>query len=287
MKCAVIGLGAMGLPMARRLVEAGHQVTGYDVAAERRALLAKLGGEPADTAADAAEGAALALVMVLSAAQARDVVPAIAGRMATGGVVVLGSTVSPEDARAIAALAPHLGFVDAPVSGGVAGAEGGKLAIMASGSADAMERARPALEPLGRVFDCGREVGKGSLVKAVNQLLCAVHIAAAAEAFAFARSSGIDPALLMDVMSAGAANSSMFQTRVPRMRDNDFTTKSAVELFTKDLAIVLEATRQAGTPAFLAQTALQVFQMAMRRGLGKSDDSSLVQVYEQPKEPLR
>ena len=287
MKCAVIGLGAMGLPMARRLVEAGHQVTGYDVAAERRALLAKLGGEPADTAADAAEGAPLALVMVLSAAQARDVVPAIAGRMATGGVVVLGSTVSPEDARAIAALAPHLGFVDAPVSGGVAGAEGGKLAIMASGSADAMERARPALEPLGRVFDCGREVGKGSLVKAVNQLLCAVHIAAAAEAFAFARSSGIDPALLMDVISAGAANSSMFQTRVPRMRDNDFTTKSAVELFTKDLAIVLEATRQAGTPAFLAQTALQVFQTAMRRGLGKSDDSSLVQVYEQPKEPLR
>lgn len=287
MKCAVIGLGAMGLPMARRLVEAGHEVAGTDVREARRALLASVGGKAAGTVQAAGTDAELALVMVLSAAQAREVVADLAGCMAPGGVVVLGATVSPEDARAIAALAPGLGFVDTPVSGGVAGAEGGKLAIMASGSAEAMAKVRPALEHLGRVFDCGREVGKGSLVKAVNQLLCGVHIVAAAEAFAFARSAGIDPALLIDVISAGAANSSMFQTRVPRMRDNDFTTKSAVELFTKDLAIVLEATRQAGTPAFLAATALQVFETAMRRGLGKADDSSVVQVYEQPDVKLK
>ena len=187
MKCAVIGLGAMGLPMARRLVEAGHEVAGFDVAASRRARLAEVGGKPHETVAAAADGAELSLVMVVNAAQAREVVPTLGGRMAPGGVIVLGSTVAPEDARALAALAPRLGFVDAPVSGGVAGAESGKLAIMASGSEAAMARARPALDRLGRVFDCGREVGKGSLVKAVNQLLCGVHIAAAAEAFAFAR----------------------------------------------------------------------------------------------------
>lgn len=282
MKCAVIGLGVMGLPMARRLVEAGHQVCGYDIAEARRNLLSGVGGKPVETVSAAAEGAEMALVMVVSAAQAREVVAELGNCMTPGSVIVLGSTVSPEDARAISALVPRLGFVDAPVSGGVAGAESGKLAIMASGSAEAMTRARLVLGALGRVFDCGREVGKGTLVKAVNQLLCGVHVVATAEAFAFARSSGIDPALLMDVISAGAAQSSMFQTRVPRMRDNDFTPKSAVELFVKDLSIVLEATRQAGMPAFLAATALQVFQTAVRRGLAKSDDSSLVQVYEQP-----
>ncbi len=167
------------------------------------------------------------------------------------------------------------------MSGGVAGAEGGRLAIMASGSNQALAKATPVLQHLGRIYYVGSEVGQGSLVKAVNQLLCGVHIVAAAEAFAFARSAGVDPDMLMEVIGAGAAQSSMFTTRAPRMRDNDFTTKSAMKLFTKDLAIVLNAARDAGVPAFLAATALQVFQAAVVRGLAEADDSAVVQVYEQ------
>ncbi|MET4491199.1 NAD(P)-dependent oxidoreductase [Bradyrhizobium sp. LA7.1] len=281
MKCTIIGLGAMGLPMAKRLLQAGVAVTGFDVTDRRCAALVDAGGRATDSVVAAADGADIVIVMVINAVQAHAVVASLAGALATEALVVLGATVSPHDARALAKLVPGHLFLDAPVSGGVAGAESGRLAIMASGSDEALAKATPVLHHLGRIYRVGSEVGQGSLVKAVNQLLCGVHIIAAAEAFAFARSAGVDPNILMEVIGAGAAQSSMFTTRAPRMRDNDFTAKSAIQLFTKDLAIVLDATRDAGVPAFLTATALQVFQAAVVRGLAEADDSAVVQVYEQ------
>jgi L-threonate 2-dehydrogenase len=196
----------------------------------------------------------------------------------------LCSTVAPAYARQTAARLSAMGLemLDAPVSGGVARAAEGKLSIMASGSPAAFARSEPVLDALAeRVYRLGDECGQGSTVKMVNQLLAGVHIAAAAEAMALGVKAGVDPQQLYEVISNSAGSSWMFQNRVPHMLAGDYTPLSAVEIFVKDLGIVLETGKAQRFPLPLAATAHQLFLMAAAAGYGRLDDSAVVKVFEQ------
>lgn len=283
----VIGLGAMGLGMARSLLRAGLAVRGCDLRSEARDALAAAGGAPADSPAVAAQGAEIVVVTVVNAAQAEAVLLGPQGAlaaMAPDGVVVLSSTVPAADARALAEKVAAQGrlFLDAPMSGGTIAAEEGRLTFMASGVPAAFAKAEPALSAMaGKVYRLGDEPGIGSTVKSVNQLLAGVHIAVAAEAMAFGVRAGADPRTLYEVISNSAGNSWMFGNRVPHMLDGDYTPRSAVEIFVKDLGLVLDAGRSLRFPLPLASAAHQLFLMAAAAGLGQQDDAAVVKVFEQ------
>jgi L-threonate 2-dehydrogenase len=197
--------------------------------------------------------------------------------------VILSSTVPAAAARALGqkvAEAGHL-LLDAPVSGGTVGAESGSLTFMASGAPEAFAKAEAALAAMaGKVYRLGDEPGIGSTVKAVNQLLAGVHLATAAEAMAFGTRAGADPRTLYEVISHSAGNSWMFGNRVPHMLDGDYTPHSAVDIFVKDLGLVLDAGRELRFPLPLAAAAHQLFLMAAAAGLGREDDAAVVKVFE-------
>lgn len=283
-RLAFVGLGAMGLPMAGHLVAAGFSVRGYDVRAESRAALAAAGGELAGTLAQAADGADALVLMVVNAAQAEDVLfgQGALDALAPDGIVVLMATCPPGAVEAIAARVSATGrrFVDAPVSGGVVGAKAAKLTIMAAAPAATLAEIRPLLDALGdRIFHVGERPGQGATVKAVNQLLCGVHIAAAAEAMALAGRVGVDLAVVLEILSGSSASSWMLRDRGPRMLEGEPEVTSAVDIFVKDLGIVLEAGRSAGAALPLAALAHQLFVSTSGRGDGAADDSQVVRAY--------
>lgn len=281
---AFVGLGSMGMPMARHLVAAGFAVRGYDVRPESRAALVAAGGAPAEELAAAAVGADAIILMVVNAAQAEDVLFAQGAleRLAPKAHVILMATCPPEAVKAIAArvLAAGRRFVDAPVSGGVVGAEAAKLSIMAAAPAETLEAVRPVLAALGdRIFHVGTAPGQGATVKAVNQLLCGVHIAAAAEALALAGQVGVDLNVVLEILSGSSASSWMLRDRGPRMLEEAPRVTSAVDIFVKDLGIVLEAGRDTGAALPLAALAHQLFLSTSGRGDGAADDSQIVRTY--------
>lgn len=282
-----IGLGSMGLRMANNLLRAGYIVNGYDINPESVEAFARAGGRAAASAAEAVQDVDALLLVVVNATQVEEVLYGTGqavSHLRPGSVAVIHSTVEPDYVRGLAPrlYADGLELVDAPISGGVTGAEGGTLAIMASGHPQAFERVRPLFEVMGKnVFMMGEECGLGATMKVVNQLLCGVHIAAAAEAIALGAQAGIDSQKVFDVISTSAANSWMFQDRVPRMISGDYTTTSAVDIFVKDLGIVLDTGRANRFPLPLAAAAHQLFIMASAAGHGLDHDSAVVKVYEQ------
>jgi 3-hydroxyisobutyrate dehydrogenase len=289
MKIGFIGLGAMGAPMAAHLVRAGHAVRGFDMRSSALDALVAEGGVAATSAANAAHDAELFWLMVVSADQAEAVLfgdgthPAAADALAKGAIVVAGCTQAPARAAALAAKLAVRGLtmLDAPVSGGVKGAAAASLTIMVSGDAAALAQARPALEAVsGRIFDCGREAGQGSTAKMINQLLCGVHIAAAAEAMQLAERAGVSTATMHEIISVSAGNSWMWGDRGPRMMMADPPVTSAVDIFVKDLGIVLDEGRRlkAGLP--LSAAAMQMFLAASGLGLGAADDSQVIRAYQ-------
>ncbi|MBZ0298560.1 MAG: NAD-binding protein [Anaerolineae bacterium] len=282
-----IGLGAMGLAMAKVLVRQGFDVRGYDLNPQSLRAFGEAGGRVAESAQAAAQGADVLYLMVVNAAQVQDVLFG-AGSAVTdlpqGAVVIVGSTIMPADARAISTRLHALGYdmIDAPVSGGVVRATDGTLTIMASGSTAAFEKAAQVLDAVSaNLFNLGQEVGQGSTVKVINQLLCGVHIAAAAEAIGLGVRAGVDSATLYEVIRKSAGNSWMFENRVPHMLENDYSPLSAVDIFVKDLGIVLDTGHENRFPLPLAAAAHQVFMMASAAGLGREDDAAVVKIYEQ------
>jgi L-threonate 2-dehydrogenase len=283
-RIAFVGLGAMGLPMATNLLAAGFAVRGYDLRPESRAAFAAAGGAAAETPADAAAGADALLLMVVNAAQAEDVLFAqgAVDALAPDGTVVLMATCPPRTVEHLAARVAAAGrrFVDAPVSGGVVGAQAGSLTIMAAASADTLAALRPVLDALGdRIFHVGERPGQGATVKAVNQLLCGVHIAAAAEALALAGRVGVDLDVVLEILSGSSAASWMLRDRGPRMLEDAPRVTSAVDIFVKDLGIVLEAGRGTGAALPLAALAHQLFVSTSGRGDGAADDSQVIRAY--------
>jgi L-threonate 2-dehydrogenase len=285
-RIGVIGLGSMGMGMARRLVAAGFRVAGYDFRAAASTALAAAGGVQAGSPAEAAHDADILVVMVVNAAQVDAVLfgeNGAVGALPRGAVVMLSATVPPSFAVATAARLAGSGhlMLDAPVSGGAAGAAKGTLTVMGSGPAAAFTKAEAALAAVaGKVYRLGETAGIGSTVKTVNQLLAGIHIAAAAEAMALGVRAGADAKALYEVISNSAGASWMFGNRVPHMLAGDYTPLSAVDIFVKDLGLVLDTGRELRFPLPLAGAAHQLFLMAAAAGLGREDDAAVVKVYE-------
>src|SRR5918993_5024399 len=280
-----VGLGAMGLPMAQRLARRDYAVRGFDLKRPAMDALAEAGGEAAASAKEAVRGADALILMVVSAAQARSVLAegGALTALAPDAVVILMATCAPADAAALArdVIATGRRFVDAPVSGGVKGATGGTLTIMAAAAKPVFEATKPLLQVLGdKLFHVGEEPGQGAMVKTVNQLLAGVHIAAAAEAFSLAARAGLDPAVLLDILSGSAASSWMLKDRGPRMLDEHAPVASAVDIFVKDLGLVLDAGRSSKAALPLAAAAHQMFLAASGLGHGAADDSQVLRAYE-------
>lgn len=286
MKVGVIGLGTMGMGVARNLLAKGHEVTGCDVRESARAELASAGATTVATAAELAADTEMVIVLVVSAAQEEDVLFGPHGcvpRLPRGAVVMCSSTVAPAFARAMQERLSAAGLLmlDAPVSGGRVGAEGGTMTVMGSGAPEAFARAQPVLDAIaGKVFRLGDEAGIGSTVKMVNQLLAGVHVAAAAEALALGIRAGADPRTLYDVISVSAGNSWMWQNRVPHILDADDQPQSSANIFVKDLGIVLDQARALTFPLPLAACAHQQFLATAAAGFGGKDDSSVIRVFE-------
>ena len=279
-----VGLGAMGAPMARNLVARGFAVRGYDMQPAALEALAAAGGTAATSAADAARGADALVLMVVNAAQAEQVLftDGALDALAPEGVAILMATCPPSQVETLAArvLATGRRFLDAPVSGGVDGAKAESLTIMAAGPAETFRAAEPVLNAMGgKIFHVGERPGQGAVVKTVNQLLCGVHIAVVAEAFALAGKVGVDLNILLDIMSGSAASSWMLKDRGPRMLRDDPEVTSAVDIFVKDLGIVLDAGRDTKVALPLAAVAHQMFLATSGSGAGAADDSQVIRTY--------
>lgn len=280
-----IGLGAMGAPMAANLLSAGHSVRGYDLNPEALRVLGEKGGIAATSTADAASGADVLILMVVNAEQAATVLfeQGALAAMAPNGIVALMATCPPGVVEGLAAQVLEAGkrFVDAPVSGGVAGAIAGSLTIMAAAPKATLDAVDPVFKAVGqRIFHVGEQPGQGATVKAVNQLLCGAHIALTAEAFSLAAKVGVDRHILLDILSGSSASSWMLKDRGPRMLEAEPEVTSAVDIFVKDLGIVMEAGREKKVALPLAAVAHQLFLATSGRGDGRADDSQVIRTYD-------
>lgn len=284
---AVIGLGSMGLGMALSLLREGITVVGCDVVAASVAKLVEAGGKAAANPAEAARGADVVISVVVNAAQTEGVLfgeHGAAESMAPGAVFVSAATMDPEIARRLATRLEATGrlYLDAPISGGAVKAAAGELTILASGSAAAFAKARPALDAMaGKLYELGDSAGTGAAFKMINQLLAGVHIAAACEAITLAARQGLDLRKVYEVITASAGNSWMFENRVPHILDGDYSPKSAIDIFVKDLGIIQDMARGAKYPVPVAASALQMFLAASGSGLGREDDSAVAKIYAQ------
>ena len=287
MKVGVIGLGTMGMGAALNLLRKGHSVTGCEPREAGRAEFVAAGGAAVAAPAELPGDLDAVVVFVVNAAQTSDVLFGAHGCLAhldQGAVILCCATIAPEAARGLDKRISEAGFLmlDSPVSGGKAGAHAGTMTVMGSGSAAAFDKAGPVLEAIStKVWRLGEAVGVGSTVKMVNQLLAGVHIATAAEALALGIRAGADPRTLYEVISESAGSSWMWQNRVPHILAGDDTPLSAVNIFVKDLGIVLDQARALTFPLPMAAAAHQLFLAAAANGQGAKDDSFVIRVWEQ------
>jgi len=280
MNVAFIGLGAIGLPMAVQIQQAGHAVIGVELSETGRTAAQE---QDIVATADwrAAIDADLVVVMVATPAQLEALVTQFT-EVRSGQHWVIMSTVGPAAVREQGArlLQKGVQVVDAPVTGGVARAKTGSLLIFASGSASALERVAPVLQAMGNVKTTGENVGDGQAIKVVNQHLCSVHLVAAAEALSLARSLGLDPAQVLELVQHGAGGSWMLSDRGPRMLEGtDTQVTSMVDIFVKDSGLVALAAQGCNAQVPLLDIAHQRFTQAAESGLGKRDDSRVIETW--------
>ena len=286
MKVGVIGLGTMGMGAALNLLRKGHTVTGCEIREASRAEFAAAGGAAVASPGELPADLEAVVVFVINATQTEQVLFGAQGcfaHLAKGAVILCCATIAPEAARALGQkieAAGHL-MLDSPVSGGKVGAHAGTMTVMASGSDAAFAKAGPVLDAIStKVWRLGDQIGVGSTVKMVNQLLAGVHIATAAEALALGIRAGADAKTLFEVISASAGSSWMWQNRVPHILEGDDTPLSAVNIFVKDLGIVLDQARALTFPLPLAATAHQLFLAAAANGQGAKDDAFVIRVWQ-------
>ena len=271
--------------MAKNILAAGIPLAVFDSSASARRTFEKTIAEISENITTAAAKADVLVVMVVNAAQVRNVLFGEGGAVSAlpvGAIVVVCSTISPAEMRALADDFRQCDaeLIDAPVSGGKAGAETGALTVMASGPEDAMQKAHPVLSAISKkIYRLGDSPGIGSAYKVVHQLAAGVHLAAAAELLALGEKAGCDPNVLFDIVSSSAGQSWMFEDRAPRMIAGDFHPRSTADIFIKDLGLVLEEGKNLSIPLPLAAAAHQMFLAAAGMGCGAKDDSSVVRVY--------
>ena len=278
-KVAFLGLGVMGFPMAGHLKAKGYDVTVYNrTAAKAQEWVKRHGGQSAATPGEAARGADFVAMCVGNDRDLAEVSAAALAGMRQGAILIDHTTASADAARRIFAEAKALGihFIDAPVSGGQAGAENGKLTVMCGGEADAFERAKPVMDSYAKAVTLLGVAGAGQLTKMVNQICIAGLVQALSEGIAFAEKAGLDPALVIDVISKGAAQSWQMENRGKTMVERKFDFGFAVDWMRKDLGICLEEAKRNG--ASLPVTALvdQFYGDVQKAGGKRWDTSSLI-----------
>lgn len=282
----VVGLGSMGMGAAQSCIRAGLQTWGVDLNPQALETLRQAGARDAHTsAASFAQELDAVLLLVVNAAQVKGILfgeNGLAAQLKPGTVVMVSSTISAQDAQFIEQqLAQYqLVMLDAPVSGGAAKAATGDMTVMASGSDEAFARLQPVLDAVAaKVYRVGSEIGLGSTVKIVHQLLAGVHIAVGAEAMALAARAGIPLETMYDVVTNAAGNSWMFENRMRHVVDGDYSPKSAVDIFVKDLNLVADTAKSLHFPLPLASTALNMFTEASNAGYGREDDSAVIKIF--------
>ena len=288
----LIGLGAMGSGMAASLRRAGHTVHVFDVRREVAQAFAKEGGVAHDSLASLGAACDVIVSVVVNAAQTESLLfgdgtaagntAGCAASMKPGSVFVMCSTVDPNWSVAVETRLEAMGlqYVDAPISGGAAKAASGQMTMMTAGKPAPYAMAEPFLKAMAaKVYKLGDSAGAGSKVKIINQLLAGVHIAAAAEAMALGLREGVDPNALYEVITNSAGNSWMFENRMAHVLAADYTPLSAVDIFVKDLGIVLDMARASKFPLPLSSTAHQMFMQASTAGFAKEDDSAVIKIF--------
>jgi L-threonate 2-dehydrogenase len=281
----LVGLGAMGLGMAKSLRKAGYVVHAFDLRSEVTQAFAAEGGVACTSPAQAAAASNVLISVVVNAAQTEAVLfgdGAAADSMRPGSVFVMCSTVDPNFTISLEKRLADKAilYVDAPISGGAAKAAKGEITMMTSGRPDAYAQVGGALDAMAaRVYRLGPAAGNGTKVKIINQLLAGVHVAAAAEAMALGIREGVDPATIYDVITHSAGNSWMFENRMPHVLAGDYTPLSAVDILVKDLGLVLDTARATKFPLPLASTAHQMFLQASASGLGREDDAAIIKIF--------
>ena len=268
----VIGLGDMGIGIAGNLLDAGFPVKGFDLRPERVALFEEMGGAPAASCAEVASGSDAVFVMVMNGAQVRDALLGPEGavaRMRPGSAVVVTATVMPGEVSSLAGPLARAGvrLIDAPVSGGKAGADGGTLTLMAAGSDDALSDNRDVLDAISKaVFHVGAEAGQGQIVKACLQSLIGCTFAATFEALVLGAKAGVDGRTLFDVIRASAVGSPLFEHCARQVLDRRFEgTGSRIGTMYKDLGISMGVARDAGASMFATSAAYEMFQAGISR----------------------
>jgi 2-hydroxy-3-oxopropionate reductase len=278
---AFIGLGIMGLPMSIHLAEAGHTVTGYNRSPEKAKALVDAGGKAADSVAEAVEGAEVVCVMVPDSPDVQDVLAGEGGvfeNAASGTLVVDFSSIRPDVTVELAGQARERGLriLDAPVSGGEAGAKNAALSIMVGGEAADFEAAKPYFDVVGKTVVHVGPSGSGQTVKAANQLIVAANIQALAEAVVFLEAYGVDTSAALDVLGGGLAGSKVLDQKRGNMLDRSFEPGFRIELHHKDLGIVTAASREAGVVVPLGSLVAQLMASAKAVGDGGLDHSALL-----------
>ncbi|MEV7096194.1 2-hydroxy-3-oxopropionate reductase [Amycolatopsis sp. NPDC051045] len=286
MKLGFIGLGVMGAPMAAHLVAAGHDVSGYDVHPAAGEKLAAAGGRAANGVADAVAGADVVITMLPNHPQVEEVVLAAGGVLDTAGpgtLLIDMSTIRPETSIEVANAAADkkIRVLDAPVSGGQAGAEQASLSIMVGGTEEDFEAAEPVLEAVGKTIVHVGPHGAGQVVKAANQLVVGGIYGLVAEAIVLLEASGVDAATGLDVLAGGLAGSRILELKRRSMVDRKFAPGFRIDLHHKDMGIALAAARQAGVALPLTGLVAQLVAAGRAMGYGSLDHSALLKVVEQ------
>lgn len=281
----VIGLGAMGSGMAGSLRRAGFDTAVFDIRTEVAQAFAKDGGTACASLAELGARSDVIVSVVVNAAQTESVLfgaDGCAASMKRGSVFVMCSTVDPNWSIALEARLAALGilYVDAPISGGAAKAASGQMTMMTAATPQAYAKAGDMLDAMAaKVYRLGDKAGAGSKVKIINQLLAGVHIAAAAEAMALGLREGVDADALYEVITHSAGNSWMFENRMAHVLAADYTPLSAVDIFVKDLGLVLDVARASKFPLPLSSTAHQMFMQASTAGFAREDDSAVIKIF--------
>lgn len=282
----VIGLGSMGMGAAISCLRAGLNTWGVDLNPAALENLRQAGARDAQPSASAfADLLDAVLLLVVNAQQVNAILfgeEGLAAKLRPGTVVMVSSTLSARDAQQIEQqLAQYqLLMLDAPVSGGAAKAASGEMTVMASGSEAAFTQLQSVLDAVAaKVYRVGSEIGLGSTVKIIHQLLAGVHIAVGAEAMALAARAGIPLETMYEVVTNAAGNSWMFENRMRHVVDGDYSPKSAVDIFVKDLNLVADTAKSLHFPLPLASTALNMFTEASNAGYGREDDSAVIKIF--------
>lgn len=284
MQVGFIGLGKMGRPMTQRLLAAGHTVHVFNRSRAAVDALVADGATAADSATQVAQRAEVVMTALPTPDSVQLVYAEVAAAARSGQIYIDHSTVSPGLNRTCAEQLKAHGadFLDAPVSGGPAGAQAGTLTVMAGGEQGVFEKALPILQAFGKNIRLCGPVGAGQVVKLINQLLVGIHTSAIAEAAVFGARFGADPQVVLDLIGTSFGGSTMMTRNLPRFMSRDFSPATPVNLILKDLGLIHDEAKAGGVPLLLGALAEQRFSEARARGMGDEDMAALVKLWEEP-----